>query len=353
SGTGLKLADNANVSIKTITSVTQAKQDADGNPVLDADGNAVMETVTTQAPVTTPVTLTGTSAQGTGVATEGNVSVSGIVLSGSTDADTGTGVSLGGNLTIADDISGVTAGATGNGTALAVNNASIHSDGYTDSGKDFVINASVSGNGTAIKTQGSSQLDGAMLNGNAKGGGTAVELGGNVSGANITGTSDSGTGVHILDGSLLSQVVVMGGADYGTGIKTEGNVTILKGTNMVGTSNYGDGVNVSGSLTKDTGSDVIVIPDSSGTFVGKGNIHGPEQQASIKTLSQGGSGLLTDINQTELNGAGYTGIPPVPVEGYVPAVQPVDISLCDGEHCQSDSLDTGKPVKENVTPSGR
>ncbi|EBV8143444.1 hypothetical protein AIG97_23615 [Salmonella enterica subsp. enterica serovar Thompson] len=353
SGTGLKLADNANVSIKTVTSVTQAKKDADGNPVLDADGNAVMETVTTQAPVTTPVTLTGTSAQGTGVATEGNVSVSGIVLSGSTDADTGTGVSLGGNLTIADDISGVTAGATGNGTALAVNNASIHSDGYTDSGKDFVINASVSGNGTAIKTQGSSQLDGAMLNGNAKGGGTAVELGGNVSGANITGTSDSGTGVHILDGSLLSQVVVMGGADYGAGIKTEGNVTILKGTNMVGTSNYGDGVNVSGSLTKDTGSDVIVIPDSSGTFVGKGNIHGPEQQASIKTLSQGGSVLLTDINQTELNGAGYTGIPPVPVEGYVPAVQPVDISLCDGEHCQSDSLDTGKPVKENVTPSGR
>ncbi|EHF1242703.1 hypothetical protein J0X57_004531 [Salmonella enterica] len=145
----------------------------------------------------------------------------------------------------------------------------------------------------------------------------------------------------------------MGGSDYGAGIKTEGNVTILKGTNMVGTSNYGDGVNVSGSLTKDTGSDVIVIPDSSGTFVGKGNIHGPEQQASIKTLSQGGSGLLTDINQTELNGAGYTGIPPVPVEGYVPAVQPVDISLCDGEHCQSDSLDTGKPVKENVTPSGR
>ncbi|EHI7194602.1 filamentous hemagglutinin N-terminal domain-containing protein, partial [Salmonella enterica] len=192
SGTGLKLTDNANVSIQTVTSVTQAKKDADGNPVLDADGKAVMETVTTQAPVTTAVTLTGTSAQGTGVATEGNVSVSGIVLNGSTTADTGTGVSLGGNLTIADDISGVTAGATGNGTALVVNNASIHSDGYTDRGKDFVINASVSGNGTAIKTQGSSQLDEVMLNGTATGGGTAVELGGQVTGANITGTSDSG-----------------------------------------------------------------------------------------------------------------------------------------------------------------
>ncbi|EAA7989077.1 hypothetical protein ACFXEO_004916, partial [Salmonella enterica] len=179
------------------------------------------------------------------------------------------------------------------------------------------------------------------------------ELGGQVSGANITGASESGTAVHILDGSLLSGVVVIGGAHDGAGIKTEGNVTILKGTNMTGTSQNGDGVNVSGSLTKDTGSDVIVIPDFTGKFIGRENIHGPEQQASIKALSQGGSGLPTDINQTERNGAGYTGIPPVLVEGYESAVQPVDISLCDGEHCQSDSLDTGRPVKENVTPSGR
>ncbi|EJM0847789.1 hypothetical protein NNT64_005587, partial [Salmonella enterica] len=99
SGTGLKLADNANVSIQTITKVTQEKKDADGNPVLDADGNPETETITTQAPVTTPVTLTGTSEQGSGIATEGNVSISGIVLNGSTTADTGTGVSLGGNLT--------------------------------------------------------------------------------------------------------------------------------------------------------------------------------------------------------------------------------------------------------------
>ncbi|EJQ3046874.1 hypothetical protein NYB26_004942, partial [Salmonella enterica] len=92
SGTGLKLADNANVSIQTITKVTQEKKDADGNPVLDADGNPETETITTQAPVTTPVTLTGTSEQGSGIATEGNVSISGIVLNGSTTADTGTGV---------------------------------------------------------------------------------------------------------------------------------------------------------------------------------------------------------------------------------------------------------------------
>ncbi|EKF3616270.1 hypothetical protein OZG01_005055, partial [Salmonella enterica] len=235
SGTGLKLADNANVSIQTITKVTQEKKDADGNPVLDADGNPETETITTQAPVTTPVTLTGTSEQGSGIATEGNVSISGIVLNGSTTADTGTGVSLGGNLTIADDISGVTAGATGNGTALVVNNASIHSDGYTDSGKDFVINASVSGNGTAIKTQGSSQLDEVVLNGNATGGGTAVELGGQVSGANITGTSDSGTAVRVTDGAGVDGSAVKGHSDSGMGLQVSGNAS-LNNSDLSGTT---------------------------------------------------------------------------------------------------------------------
>ncbi|EAA7989078.1 hypothetical protein BRR55_25460, partial [Salmonella enterica] len=478
SGTGLKLADNANVSIQTVTSVTQAKQDADGNPVLDADGNAVMETVTTQAPVTTPVTLTGTSAQGTGVATEGNVSVSGIVLSGSTDADTGTGVSLGGNLTIADDISGVTAGATGNGTALAVNNVSIHSDGYTDSGKDFVINASVSGNGTAIKTQGSSQLDGVMLNGNAKGGGTAVELGGQVSGANITGTSDSGTGlqvsgnaslsntgltgttqtgtgiavtgnlkadtssqmtgsaiqdggtgvtldgtmtgvtvtgdatsgdaVHIADGSQLTATVVKGNSVDGAGIRTEGNVSLLGGTHLTGSASSAQGtaLDVSGTLTHDPDSSVTTSPDNAGNVTGSENIHevipvvppvpdegsnsqpdqnpaggtdkpavdnpsvpsepvhdqehGREHDVSLSTQAEVTSqrrgavnAQVTQRSQPPRDGFHSAGIPPVLVEGYIPAAQPVDISLCDGDHCQSDSLDTGKPVKENVTPSGR
>ncbi|EDX5730568.1 filamentous hemagglutinin N-terminal domain-containing protein, partial [Salmonella enterica] len=250
SGTGLRLADNANVSIQTITSVTQAKKDADGNPVLDADGNAVMETITTQAPVITPVTLTGTSVQGTGVATEGNVSVSGVVLNGSTTADTGTGVSLGGNLTIADNISGVTAGAIGNGTALVVNNASIHSDGYTDSGKDFVINASVSGSGTAIKIQGSSQLDEVVLNGTATGGGTAVELGGKATGANITGTSDSGNAVQITDGGALTNAVVTGNATTGTGLNVSGNATLTNAT-VSGETQTGTGAVVSGKLTAD------------------------------------------------------------------------------------------------------
>ncbi|EKI6304517.1 hypothetical protein PF374_003025 [Salmonella enterica] len=254
-GTGLKLGDNADVSIINITTVTQEKKDADGNPVLDADGKPVTETVTTQNPVTTPVTLTGTSEHGTGVATEGNVSISGIVLNGNTSADGGTGVSLGGNLTIADAISGVTAGATGNGTALVVDNANIHSDGYTDSGKDFVISATVSGNGTAIKTQGSNQLGDVVLNGTASNGGTAVELGGQVSGADITGTSDSGTAVRVSDGAKIDGGVVQGHSDSGTGMNVSGNAT-LSNTGLSGTTQTGTGASVTGNLTADETSQV-------------------------------------------------------------------------------------------------
>ncbi|EEG1285370.1 filamentous hemagglutinin N-terminal domain-containing protein [Salmonella enterica subsp. enterica serovar Anatum] len=520
SGTGLKLADNANVSIQTITKVTQEKKDSDGNPVLDADGNPETETITTQAPVTTPVTLTGTSEQGSGIATEGNVSISGIVLNGSTTADTGTGVSLGGNLTIADDISGVTAGATGNGTALVVNNASIHSDGYTDSGKDFVINASVSGNGTAIKTQGSSQLDEVVLNGNATGGGTAVELGGQVSGANITGTSDSGTAVRVTDGAGVDGSAVKGHSDSGTGlqvsgnaslnnsdlsgttqtgtgaavtgsltadtssqvtgsatqdggtgvtvdgsvtgatvtgdatsgdavriadgsqftgadikgtsvtgsgIKTQGNVSLEGGTQLTGGSQQGAALDVSGTLNHDPDSSVTTTPDNTGSVIGNENIHEvipvvppvpdeggdtdkptvpsepdqkpggdtdkptvpsePDQkpggdtdkptvpsepdhnqehdhnqshnaslrkQAEVNSLRQGAANAqVTQMNRASQDGFHAAGSPPVPVSGYQPAEQTVDISLCDGSDCQSESLDAGTPSQGRAKASGR
>ncbi|PUO83454.1 two-partner secretion domain-containing protein [Salmonella enterica] len=496
SGTGLKLADNANVSIQTITKVTQEKKDADGNPVLDADGNPETETITTQAPVTTPVTLTGTSEQGSGIATEGNVSISGIVLNGSTTADTGTGVSLGGNLTIADDISGVTAGATGNGTALVVNNASIHSDGYTDSGKDFVINASVSGNGTAIKTQGSSQLDEVVLNGNATGGGTAVELGGQVSGANITGTSDSGTAVRVTDGAVVDGSAVKGHSDSGTGlqvsgnaslnnsdlsgttqtgtgaavtgsltadtssqvtgsatqdggtgvtvdgsvtgatvtgdatsgdavriadgsqltgadikgtsvtgsgIKTQGNVSLEGGTQLAGGSQQGAALDVSGTLNHDPDSSVTTTPDNTGSVIGNENIHEvipvvppmpdeggnnqPDQkpggdtdkptvpsepdhnqehdhnqshnaslrkQAEVNSLRQGAANAqVTQMNRASQDGFHAAGSPPVPVSGYQPAEQTVDISLCDDSDCQSESLDAGRPAQGRAKTSGR
>ncbi|EAU1588181.1 filamentous hemagglutinin N-terminal domain-containing protein [Salmonella enterica] len=251
SGAGLKLGDNANISIVNITTVTQEKKDSDGNTVTDATGNPVMETITMTTPVTTPVTLTGISQSGSGVATSGNVSISGVVLNGSATTSEGTGATLGGNLTIADNISGITVNAVGNGTALVVDSATIKADGYTSTGKDFVINASTSDSGgTAIKTQGNSQLGDVTLNGTAINGGTAVELGGQVSGGQITGTSDRGQAVVVSGEVSVDGTDVKGHSDAGTGLNVSGNATLTNAT-VSGETQTGTGAVVNGKLTAD------------------------------------------------------------------------------------------------------
>ncbi|EHL6631647.1 hypothetical protein KFL84_005016, partial [Salmonella enterica] len=246
SGAGLSLEDNANVSIVSITTVTQEKKDSDGNTVTDATGNPVMETITMTTPVTTPVTLAGISQSGSGVATSGNVSISGVVLNGSATTAEGTGATLGGNLTIADNISGITVNAVGNGTALVVDSATIKADGYTSTGKGFVINASTSDSGgTAIKTQGNNQLGDVTLNGTAINGGTAVELGGQVSGGQITGTSDSGQAVVVSGEVSVDGTDVKGHSDTGTGLNVSGNATLTNAT-VSGETQTGTGAVVSG-----------------------------------------------------------------------------------------------------------
>ncbi|EHB5302374.1 hypothetical protein JXW30_004631, partial [Salmonella enterica subsp. enterica serovar Sandiego] len=78
------------------------------------------------------------------------------------------------------------------------------------------------------------------------------------------------------------------------------------------------------------------------------------KQAEVNSLRRGAvNAQVTHRNQVLQDGFHSAGTPSVPVDGYTPAAQPVDISLCEGEHCQSESLDAGKPVKGNVTPSGR
>lgn len=281
SGAGLSLEDSANVSIVSITTVTQEKKGPDGNTVTDATGNPVMETITMTTPVTTPVTLTGISQSGSGVATSGNVSISGVVLNGSSTSAGGSGATLGGNLTIADDISGITVNATGNGTGLVVDNVTVNTDGYTSTGKNFVINASTSDiGGTAIRTQGNNQLAGVTLNGSAGNGGTAVELGGQVSGASVTGTSDSGTAVRVSDARLTNTVVTGNATGNGTGVALSGAVSLDKTTaealNAVSSGGTG--------LSLEQSANVIVTGLDAATT------------AELKGISQSGSGITTAGN---------------------------------------------------------
>ncbi|ECC1695428.1 hypothetical protein DPB93_24390 [Salmonella enterica subsp. salamae] len=504
-GAGLQLADNAvltgaslkgesfsgsgvavtgNISLDDVTATGLDASSVNGNG-LSLENNAHVSVVngTTKNPVTTPVILTGTSQNGSGVATSGNVSISGVVLNGSATTARGAGATLGGNLTIADNISGITVNATGNGTALVVDNASIRADGYTGSGQDFVINASTSDSGgTAIKTQGNNQLNNITLSGTAANGGTAVQVGGQVSGGHISGTSDTGNAVEVQDGVHADGVDIKGHSDNGTGLNMTGNTT-LSNTILNGTSQTGTGAVVSGAITADeqsglrgeataaggtgvrvsgtvaggtvagisttgnavhltdgaqindavvlgtsqdgvgirsegqvnaigsqlrgdslNGTDMVVsgmLSHDAGTkidaetVIGQENIHevkpvlppvtdgGDEpsgdkpsedkpsgeipsendqnpgnaasllKQAEITSVRQGGaSAQVTRMNQPERDGFHSAATPPVPVKEYRPSEQVVDISLCDGDHCQSESLDAGKPA-EKIKRSGQ
>ncbi|EEM3688453.1 filamentous hemagglutinin N-terminal domain-containing protein [Salmonella enterica] len=314
SGAGLSLEDNANVSIVSITTVTQEKKDSDGNTVTDATGNPVMETITMTTPVATPVTLAGISQSGSGVATSGNVSISGVVLNGSATTAEGTGATLGGNLTIADNISGITVNAVGNGTALVVDSATIKADGYTSTGKGFVINASTSDSGgTAIKTQGNNQLGDVTLNGTAINGGTAVELGGQVSGGQITGTSDSGQAVVVSGEVSVDGTDVKGHSDTGTGLNVSGNATLTNAT-VSGETQTGTGAVVSGKLTADDVSRVKSITTGNGTALVLENAtlqtngYGGTDSPTILASAEGSEGIAIKIKgNNQLGGVPISG----------------------------------------------
>ncbi|HBZ9867815.1 TPA: hypothetical protein MND73_004827, partial [Salmonella enterica subsp. houtenae] len=173
-----------------------AASDTGSGLSLEDSANISIVNATTSSPVTSPVSLTGTSASGAGVSTSGDVTVHGIILNGATSADNGTGVKLGGNLTIADNISGVKASSSGNGTAIVLDNVTLNASAHGDTALN--INASASGdNGTAIKVTGNSTLSNTALNGQADTG-AAVVIDGNLNtDQTVTGNTTDGQGVVI------------------------------------------------------------------------------------------------------------------------------------------------------------
>ncbi|HBZ9867752.1 TPA: hypothetical protein MND73_004732, partial [Salmonella enterica subsp. houtenae] len=490
-GIGLKLADNTvvtgsamkgesssgsgvavtgNISLDDISAADLNASSVNGTG-LALENNAYVSTV--NSTIQNPVTLTGTSQSGNGVATSGNVSISGVILNGSATTAEGTGATLSGNLTIVDNISGITVNATGNGTALIVDNASINAGGYTSTGKEFVINASISDSGgTAIKTQGNNQLDDITLNGTATNGGTAVQVGGQVSGGHISGMSDTGNGVEIQDEAHACGMDIKGHSGSGAGLNVTGN-TILNNTTLDGVSQTGTGSVVSGSVTADeysvisgevtagggsgvsvsgivaggavtgksttgnavhltdgamindaavlgtsregvgirtegqvsvsgsrlrgdslNGTDMVVsgmlshdadTKIDAETVTGQENIHevkpapppvtdgddghsgnrpsvetpsgndqnlvnadSPLKLVGINSVRLGASNaLVTHMNQPAQNGFHSAGTPSVPVKTYQPSEQTVDIRLCDGNECQSESLNAVRPGGES------
>ncbi|EHZ8363316.1 S-layer family protein, partial [Salmonella enterica] len=380
-GTGVNVSGNAALTNVTVSGSTETGAGAVVSGNLTADDTTQVTGTATQNGGT-GVTLNGTVTGGKvdGTATSGDaVQVTDGILTNTVvtgNATTGTGVNVSGNAAL---------------TNVTVN-------GSTETGAGAVV----SGNLTADDT---TQVTGTAT----QNGGTGVTLNGTVTGGKVDGTATSGNAVQIVD-SLLTGTEVSGVSQSGTGVNTQGNVT-LNGVELNASSENGvAGLEVSGTLNHDQHSvikaDGVVgqeniyeiqpdTPPSPGENGNGGNTGSGESGGTV-TPPPGGTGgdadnngntgsednntaqpgevpgpvigeqvgisairqqavdaQITRMNQMVLDGFHSAGIPLVPVEGYEPAAQSVDISLCDGEHCQSDSLDTGKPVKENVTPSGR
>ncbi|EJM0847640.1 hypothetical protein NNT64_005425, partial [Salmonella enterica] len=217
------------------------------------------------------------------------------------------------------------------------------------------------------------------------------------------GDATSGDAVRIADGSQLTGADIKGTSVTGSGIKTQGNVSLEGGTQLAGGSQQGAALDVSGTLNHDPDSSVTTTPDNTGIVIGRENIHEvipvvppmpdeggnnkPDQkpggdtdkptvpsepdhnqehdhnqshnaslrkQAEVNSLRQGAANAqVTQMNRASQDGFHAAGSPPVPVSGYQPAEQTVDISLCDDSDCQSESLDAGRPAQGRAKTSGR
>ncbi|ELW1350104.1 filamentous hemagglutinin N-terminal domain-containing protein [Salmonella enterica] len=344
-GTGLNVSGNATLTNATVSGETQTGTGAVVSGKLTADdttqvtGKATQEsgtgvtlngTVTggkvdgtatsgdavrvTDGGVLTNAVVTGNASTGTGLNVSGNATLTNATVSGETQ--TGTGAVVSGKLTITDGVSGVTAKATGNGTGLLMENATLQANGYVGPDKAHAIVATAEGaGGTAIKIQGDNHLGYVPITGNAFSvGGTGVSLGGQVSFANIKGVADRGTAVAVADGTVLDGGAVHGRSDNGTGLAADGNVT-LNGALISGSvQGSGTGVSLKGNIT---GGTVTGISVSSGDAVQI--VDSRLTDTEVKGDSQTGAGVKTQGNVTlqgtELSATSEHGITDLDVSG--------------------------------------
>ncbi|EEP0997945.1 filamentous hemagglutinin N-terminal domain-containing protein, partial [Salmonella enterica] len=305
SGTATELADKANVRKTMVTGISDsgAGVAVTGNVTLDetsasslagsatdGDGLALKDTAVVNVvkqgssePVTTAVQLNGTSENGSGVSTSGDVTLNRVILNGSSTGS-GTGVTLGGNLTLGDTVSGVNAAAA-NGTAINLNNVTFNA---TNHGTDPLrLNPAVTGdNGTAIKVSGDTELINVALDGNAANGRGVVIDGNLTTNRSVSGTTENGTALTI-SGRLVNGagLPVEGTATGGgTGVSITGNT----GDNRVsGTSSSGTGVSLGDGAVTGTGSTVTGTSETGSGAVINGSVN---NQGTVSGTSQKGNG---------------------------------------------------------------
>lgn len=330
-GSGVVLADNADIKQATLkgNSTTGSGVTVSGKVTLDdttakalaagsdsgsgltlsegADVHIVQDGTT--EPVTDAVVLSGTSGTGSAVTVDGNAAISGVILKGETTAENGTGVTVkNGKLTLSDALSGVEAGATGNGTGLVISDGAVDAGSYKEAGKDFVIGTTVTGDGTAISISGNSSLSNVALNGTATGNGSAVVVSGSLStDKTLTATSQGqeGTGLQLSGGHLQGTAtdntpvkVVVSSTGDGTAVRVTKSDTGQSGSGLSGitlaaSAGRGPVLDIAGDLV--TNADISVSTEN-GTAISLngGSLQGADAGHPV-TVTAGATGSGTAV----------------------------------------------------------
>ncbi|ECV0000645.1 filamentous hemagglutinin N-terminal domain-containing protein, partial [Salmonella enterica subsp. diarizonae serovar 48:i:z] len=330
-GSGIVLADNADikqaalkgnsttgsgvtVSGKVTLDDTTAKALAAGSDsgsglTLSEGADVHIVQVGTTEPVTDAVVLSGTSGKGSAVTVDGNAAISGVILKGETTAENGTGVTVkNGKLTLSDALSGVEAGATGNGTGLVISDGAVDAGGYKDAGKNFVIGTTVTGDGTAISISGNSSLSNVVLNGTATGNGSAVVVSGSLSTDKTlmaTSQGQEGTGLQLSGGHLQGTAadntpvkVVVNATGDGTAVSVTKSDTGQSGSGLSGiilaaSADRGPVLDIAGDLV--TNADISVSTEN-GTAISLngGSLQGADAGHPV-TVTAGATGSGTAV----------------------------------------------------------
>ncbi|EMW0227428.1 filamentous hemagglutinin N-terminal domain-containing protein [Salmonella enterica] len=225
--------------------------------------------------------ISGKSVSGTGVSGSGAVKITpknGQPLTVSGESETGSGLVLSGTLTNADgtdtsaevkfsgrsqsgdgavvkDLTlsgplGVSGSSTtGNGVVMSskitgdsheksvISGTSEQGDGMVVADGTEATRVTLSGratNGVGIRVKGALKNEDSVLDGQATGTGTGVELAGPVSGGVVTGFSEKGTGITAGKGSKLDNVAVTGKTADGVGVELNGQPDITGGATVKG-----------------------------------------------------------------------------------------------------------------------
>uniref|UniRef100_UPI0009B0029C two-partner secretion domain-containing protein n=1 Tax=Salmonella enterica TaxID=28901 RepID=UPI0009B0029C len=278
------LTSNVNISVSTNNGTAL---NFSGGSIQGADG----------ATVTVNATATGATGSAVKVEESHTGNLNNVTLNAS--ATEGNAVSVGGTLNTEN--ADISTQVSGNGTALNVNNGTIHSAGNTTvnatatatSGQSVVINNGTLNGGSegdlnitattttgepAVNISGSSEVTNSQISGHNNGSNSAVVISGNLTsdgGGEITGQTVNGSAVEVMDDSTVSDIALTGNATgNGSGVTVSANST-LTNTTVSGTTADGTGVAVTGNLTSNGNTTVSGNATANGTGIDvSGNVTG-------------------------------------------------------------------------------